>query len=163
CREERAVRDSRQRHALPGRDRRGQPEHAGQTPARFAGERGHARRRHAPDQGRRARARRHQPRPRSDGQGRTLPRRPLLSPGRDPARGAPPRPTRRDDIQVLMNYFLAKHGTPSRPMNISADARGLIMNYAWPGNVRQLESAIERALLLAEGDEITAEDLPVEI
>ena len=71
--------------------------------------------------------------------------------------------SRRDDIQVLMGYFLAKHGTPSRPMKISADAKSLIMNYAWPGNVRQLESAIERALLLAEGDEITAEDLPVEI
>lgn len=75
----------------------------------------------------------------------------------------PPLRNRRDDIQVLMNYFLAKHGSPSRPMKISADARSLIMNYAWPGNVRQLESAIERALLLAEGDEITAEDLPVEI
>jgi DNA-binding NtrC family response regulator len=75
----------------------------------------------------------------------------------------PPLRNRRDDIQVLMNYFLAKHGTPSRPMKISADAKNLIMNYAWPGNVRQLESAIERALLLAEGDEITVEDLPVEI
>jgi DNA-binding NtrC family response regulator len=39
----------------------------------------------------------------------------------------------------------------------------MLMEYAWPGNVRQLESAIERALLLAEGDEITIEDLPVEI
>lgn len=75
----------------------------------------------------------------------------------------PPLRNRRDDIQVLMGYFLAKHGTMSRQMNISADAKSLIMNYAWPGNVRQLESAIERALLLAEGDEITAEDLPVEI
>ncbi|HKE04306.1 MAG TPA: sigma-54 dependent transcriptional regulator, partial [Blastocatellia bacterium] len=75
----------------------------------------------------------------------------------------PPLRNRRDDIHVLMGYFLAKHGTPSRPMKISVDAKGLIMNYAWPGNVRQLESAIERALLLAEGDEITAEDLPVEI
>ena len=37
------------------------------------------------------------------------------------------------------------------------------MNYAWPGNVRQLESAIERAILLCEGGEITEEDLPVEI
>src|SRR6266508_1081241 len=74
----------------------------------------------------------------------------------------PPLRNRRDDIHVLMNYFLAKHGTPARPMKISADAKSLIMNYAWPGNVRQLESAIERALLLAEGDEITAEDLPFE-
>jgi DNA-binding NtrC family response regulator len=37
------------------------------------------------------------------------------------------------------------------------------MNYAWPGNVRQLESAIERAILLCEGDEIDVEDLPMEI
>jgi DNA-binding NtrC family response regulator len=74
----------------------------------------------------------------------------------------PPLRNRRDDIHVLMNYFLAKHGTPARPMKISVDAKSLIMNYAWPGNVRQLESAIERALLLAEGDEITAEDLPFE-
>jgi transcriptional regulator with GAF, ATPase, and Fis domain len=75
----------------------------------------------------------------------------------------PPLRQRRDDTQVLMNYFLAKHGTPSRPMKISPEAKRLIMDYAWPGNVRQLESAIERALLLAEGDEITIEDLPVEI
>jgi DNA-binding NtrC family response regulator len=75
----------------------------------------------------------------------------------------PPLRNRRDDIQVLMNYFLAKHGAPARQMKISVEAKSLILNYAWPGNVRQLESAIERALLLAEGDEITAEDLPVEI
>jgi DNA-binding NtrC family response regulator len=75
----------------------------------------------------------------------------------------PPLRQRRDDTQVLMNYFLAKHGTPARPMKISLEAKRMILDYAWPGNVRQLESAIERALLLAEGDEITVEDLPVEI
>lgn len=75
----------------------------------------------------------------------------------------PPLRQRRDDIQVLMDYFLAKHGSPARPMRISAEAKKMILEYGWPGNVRQLESAIERALLLAEGDEITAEDLPVEI
>ena len=48
-------------------------------------------------------------------------------------------------------------------MKLGDDARRLILDYAWPGNVRQLESAIERALLLAETDEITAEDLPLEI
>jgi DNA-binding NtrC family response regulator len=37
------------------------------------------------------------------------------------------------------------------------------MTYAWPGNVRQLESAIEREILLCEGNEITVEDLPIEI
>ena len=39
----------------------------------------------------------------------------------------------------------------------------MLMDYAWPGNVRQLESAIERALLLVETEEITVEDLPLEI
>jgi len=76
----------------------------------------------------------------------------------------PPLRQRRDDIAVLMKYFLRKHGAnAARPMKMSGEAERLIMNYSWPGNVRQLESAIERALLLAEGDEITAEDLPVEI
>ncbi len=37
------------------------------------------------------------------------------------------------------------------------------MDYSWPGNVRQLESAIERAILLCEGDQITIEDLPLEV
>ncbi len=76
----------------------------------------------------------------------------------------PPLRQRRDDIQVLMEHFLVKHSAnAARPMKFSSDARSMIMNYGWPGNVRQLESAIERALLLAEGDEITAEDLPIEI
>ena len=39
--------------------------------------------------------------------------------------GVPALRSRRDDIQVLMGYFLAKHGTPSRPMKISADAKSL--------------------------------------
>ncbi|MBK8315365.1 MAG: sigma-54-dependent Fis family transcriptional regulator [Acidobacteria bacterium] len=76
----------------------------------------------------------------------------------------PPLRQRRDDIQVLMDYFLTKHGSnAARPMKLSPEAKKMILEYAWPGNVRQLESAIERALLLAEGDEITIEDLPVEI
>ncbi len=71
---------------------------------------------------------------------------------------------RRDDIEVLTNFFLQKHSANAvRPIRLSSEARGMIMNYSWPGNVRQLESAIERALLLAEGDEITGEDLPIEI
>lgn len=76
----------------------------------------------------------------------------------------PPLRSRRDDLAQLMEHFLRKHaGNAARPMRVSAEARRVMMDYAWPGNVRQLESAIERALLLAEGDEITLEDLPVEI
>ena len=77
----------------------------------------------------------------------------------------PPLRQRRDDIIVLMDYFLRKHSANSggKPMKVSNEARRLLLDYAWPGNVRQLESAIERALLLAETDEITVEDLPMEI
>ncbi len=76
----------------------------------------------------------------------------------------PPLRQRRDDTEVLIKYFLQKHlANSARQIKVSADAERLLLDYSWPGNVRQLESAIERALLLAESDEITIEDLPVEI
>lgn len=76
----------------------------------------------------------------------------------------PPLRSRRDDLAQLLDHFLRKHAAnATRPMRVSAEARRVMMDYAWPGNVRQLESAIERALLLAEGEEITIEDLPLEI
>ena len=77
----------------------------------------------------------------------------------------PPLRNRRDDIPTLVEFFIAKHVAGShRPIRgLTAGARNLIMSYSWPGNVRQLESAIERAILLCEGNEIEVEDLPVEI
>jgi DNA-binding NtrC family response regulator len=77
----------------------------------------------------------------------------------------PPLRNRRDDIPTLVDYFVAKHsvGSQRNIRGLTPSARNLIMNYSWPGNVRQLESAIERAILLAEGDYIDAEDLPYEI
>lgn len=77
----------------------------------------------------------------------------------------PPLRNRRDDIPALVDFFIAKHALGShRPIKgLTPGARNLIMNYSWPGNVRQLESAIERAILLCEGNEIGVEDLPVEI
>ena len=77
----------------------------------------------------------------------------------------PPLRNRRDDIAPLVDFFVAKHsvGSQRKIRGLTPSARNLIMNYSWPGNVRQLESAIERAILLAEGDEIEVEDLPLEI
>jgi DNA-binding NtrC family response regulator len=77
----------------------------------------------------------------------------------------PPLRNRRTDIPPLVDYFIAKHslGAQRKIKGLTASARNLIMNYSWPGNVRQLESAIERAILLCEGDEIDVEDLPLEI
>lgn len=77
----------------------------------------------------------------------------------------PPLRNRRDDIPTLVDFFIAKHsaGANRQIDGLTASARNLIMSYSWPGNVRQLESAIERAILLCEGSEIQVEDLPVEI
>ena len=77
----------------------------------------------------------------------------------------PPLRNRRDDIPPLVDFFINKHslGAHRTIRGLTASARNLIMSYSWPGNVRQLESAIERAILLCEGSEIDVEDLPVEI
>ena len=77
----------------------------------------------------------------------------------------PPLRERREDIPVLIDYFLTKHTrNTSRPVRgLTPETRKLMVSYSWPGNVRQLESAIERAILLCEGDLITVEDLPSEV
>ncbi len=77
----------------------------------------------------------------------------------------PPLRNRRSDIPLLIDFFISKHSPNAqrRIKGLTASARNVLMNYSWPGNVRQLDSAIERAILLCEGDEITVEDLPLEI
>jgi DNA-binding NtrC family response regulator len=77
----------------------------------------------------------------------------------------PPLRERRDDIPVLIDYFLKKHtrNTSRLVRGLTPETRRLMLDYSWPGNVRQLESAIERAILLCEGDLITVEDLPLEV
>jgi DNA-binding NtrC family response regulator len=77
----------------------------------------------------------------------------------------PPLRERRDDIPVLINYFLRKHTRNSSHLvrGLAPETRRLLMDYSWPGNVRQLESAIERAILLCESDLIQVEDLPLEV
>jgi DNA-binding NtrC family response regulator len=77
----------------------------------------------------------------------------------------PPLRERREDIPVLIDYFLKKHtrNTSRLVRGLDAETRKLMTDYGWPGNVRQLESAIERAILLAEGEFITPEDLPLEV
>ena len=65
---------------------------------------------------------------------------------------------RRDDIPDLARTFLARaHGATARAL--SSAAMEALLAHPWPGNVRELEHVIERASLLATGDEITADDL----
>ena len=76
----------------------------------------------------------------------------------------PPLRERRSDIPILIEHFVNKHtrGT-HRKITFTPDARHLLEDYSYPGNIRQLESALERAILLCEDDKITIEDLPPEM
>src|SRR5213595_298959 len=77
----------------------------------------------------------------------------------------PPLRERREDIPVLMDFFLKKHtrNTSRLIKGLAPETKRMLNDYGWPGNVRQLESAIERAILLCEGDTISPDDLPSEI
>jgi Nif-specific regulatory protein len=70
--------------------------------------------------------------------------------------------TRSEDILPLAQHFAARFGERCRRRitGISPQARALLRSYDWPGNVRQLENAIEHAVVLGSSDTIMAEDLP---
>jgi two-component system, NtrC family, response regulator AtoC len=74
----------------------------------------------------------------------------------------PPLRDRKEDIALLVDHFVARNnirlGTSIR--GVDPEARRLMLEYPWPGNVRELENTVERAMVLAEGDTLTATDLP---
>jgi transcriptional regulator with PAS, ATPase and Fis domain len=75
----------------------------------------------------------------------------------------PPLRERRDDIPVLAKHFLDKYA-PGGNTQVSQSAMQALMAYSWPGNVRQLENAMERAVALGAGRrEIESTDLPPEL
>lgn len=78
---------------------------------------------------------------------------------------APPLRERINDLETLVAHFLQKHSRAVGRVvsRVSKEAMEFIRSYSWPGNVRQLESAIERAVLLGEGEQVELEDLPIEI
>ena len=73
----------------------------------------------------------------------------------------PPLRERKDDIPALADAFVRRFaGELKRRMNgIRPDALKMLLRYNWPGNIRELENAIERAVLLCEGQEIGVADL----
>ena len=77
----------------------------------------------------------------------------------------PPLRERREDIPVLADYFVTKYVKKfdMRAKRLSAEAMACLVNYDWQGNVRELENAIERALVLSASDVIQPEDLPESI
>ncbi|HSB30472.1 MAG TPA: sigma-54-dependent Fis family transcriptional regulator [Candidatus Sulfobium mesophilum] len=69
---------------------------------------------------------------------------------------------RADDIPLLARYFMAKYGKKldKHIRRISDEAMPALVTHRWPGNIRELENAIERAVVVAETDEIRKYDLP---
>jgi two-component system, NtrC family, response regulator AtoC len=77
----------------------------------------------------------------------------------------PPLRERRGDIPLLVGYFIDMFNKKLQKdiEGLSSEAMPILMGYSWPGNIRELENVIERALLLAKGRWITPEDLPSRI
>jgi two-component system response regulator GlrR len=73
----------------------------------------------------------------------------------------PPLRERRHDIPALARHFLEKYALEFNKsgLSLSVDALQLLQNYDWPGNVRQLENLIQRAVVLAERNVIDGKDL----
>ncbi len=76
----------------------------------------------------------------------------------------PPLRDRKEDIPLLVNHFIEKYTRKNTiPITgISAEGMDQLLRYDYPGNVRELENIIERAIILARSDVITKEDLPLE-
>ncbi|USG64884.1 sigma-54 dependent transcriptional regulator [Brevibacillus ruminantium] len=75
----------------------------------------------------------------------------------------PPLRERKEDIPLLAEHFLAKYGRElgKEPCHLSPAALEVLCSYHWPGNVRQLENTIERALVIAGGSAILPEHVEV--
>jgi transcriptional regulator with PAS, ATPase and Fis domain len=77
----------------------------------------------------------------------------------------PPLRERREDILLLANLFI-EEGNKELGKNIKGilpEARDLLSNYSWPGNIRELKNIIERAMILSTREKISPETLPIEL
>jgi DNA-binding NtrC family response regulator/HAMP domain-containing protein len=74
----------------------------------------------------------------------------------------PPLSKRRNDIPLLARFFMERYATEQgkRIKEFSSGAMRLLLDYPWPGNVREFENSIEHAVVLAKGNQIEVSDLP---
>lgn len=77
----------------------------------------------------------------------------------------PPLRERREDIPLLIDHFLKKYSEKNRRTmpRVSKEARDLLLQYDYPGNVRELENIIERSMVVSRGDTMTTQDLPLQV
>lgn len=74
----------------------------------------------------------------------------------------PPLRDRKEDLRPLTEYFLKKYSLKKTPKYLSAGAMNLLLEYEFPGNIRELENAIEHSVVLSDSDEILDTDLPLQ-
>ncbi len=80
----------------------------------------------------------------------------------------PPLRERKEDVPLLVRHFLKKHQADNtkeccKRKKVAPETMGLLMAYHWPGNVRQLENVVERAIALSNSSVISENDLPSQI
>ncbi len=77
----------------------------------------------------------------------------------------PPLRERKDDIPLLLNSFLTRFNSENGKSvkGFSKSAKNILFNYDWPGNIRELEHCIESAVVMCQGDEISSDDLTVQL
>jgi len=77
----------------------------------------------------------------------------------------PPLRDRKEDILPLVDHFLKKYNRENQKQitAISKEARDLLLRYDYPGNVRELENILERAVVLSRGSTLSAQDLPANL
>jgi DNA-binding NtrC family response regulator len=75
---------------------------------------------------------------------------------------APPLRERKEDIPALCKHFIARFNSEmgKKVLGVAPSTNGLLQAYEWPGNVRQLENMLYRAMVLCDNDYLTAEDFP---
>jgi len=75
----------------------------------------------------------------------------------------PPLRQRPSDVPMLVNYYVDTYSTEFRKriQGVTPEAMERLITYGWPGNVRELRNAVERAMLLAEGNELGLEHFPI--
>jgi DNA-binding NtrC family response regulator len=78
----------------------------------------------------------------------------------------PPLRERREDLAALIRFLLQRNTRRlgnRHEISLEPGVETLLMNYEWPGNVREMENVVDRALIMAEENRITMSDLPAQI
>lgn len=77
----------------------------------------------------------------------------------------PPLRERKEDIPILIDHFLKKFSRENKKQvsSLTKEAKDLLIHYDYPGNVRELENIMERAVVLSRGESITSQDLPLHL